>query len=453
MGVIPAAKKSQQWPFNVKRFPFYYGWVVLVVGTMGMMAAVPGSPPGLSVFIDPMLSDLRLSRDTFSLAYTIGTLMAGIAAPFAGWAIDHYGVRGVATFTFLGLGLVLILTAFIPSVHAAIGGSAVNGMGGFLLVLIAFGGMRDMGVAFGMTVCRTMIFRWFAERRNLAAIINGIVLSLSFSSAPVLLNIIANRVGTQATWMVLGLLFAIGMTLVALIFFRDSPEACGVTIEKAKNAKDSRDTDIPEHLSFTARQALRTSAFWAINLAIATHAIIGTGSAFHIVSLAGESDILRDAALKLFLPISMVNIASTLFFGWYSRRCPMRLLVLVLVAAQALTLMGLLYFGENYGRLLFTLGSGIGWGTFGILINVPWPRFFGRKHLGSINGYVSGITILTSGLGPYLFGLSKATSGSFDPAIWLCIAATPLCLLAALTVRNPNATRNRLRRTAVIIGD
>jgi MFS transporter, OFA family, oxalate/formate antiporter len=431
-------KSIQLWPFDVRRLPFYYGWVILVVGTLGMMAAVPGSPPGLSVFIDPMLADLRLSRDTFSLAYTLGTILAGLAAPFAGWAIDRYGVRGVAFFTYLGLGGVLIFTAFIPVIHAGMGGVDINGTSAFLLVLIAFGGMRIMGVAFGMTVCRTMIFRWFAERRNLAAIVNGIVLSLSFSSAPVLLNFVAIGVGIKVTWLILGIGFAVIMTLIALLFYRDSPEACEVAIQKAKNSKDSRDKDIPEHLAFTARRALKTSAFWAINLAIATHAIIGTGSAFHIVSLASEGGIARDAALKLFLPISIVNIASTLFFGWYSRRCPVRLMVLVLVAAQALTLMGLLYFSNGFGRLLFTLGSGIGWGTFGILINVPWPRFFGRKHLGSINGYVSGITILTSGLGPYVFGLSKAMSGSFEPAIWLCIAATPFCLLAAMIVRNPS---------------
>jgi OFA family oxalate/formate antiporter-like MFS transporter len=429
--------KYQQWPFNVRRIPIFYGWVVLVVGTLGMMAAVPGSPPGLSVFIDPMLAELRLSRDRFSLAYTIGTVMAGIVAPFAGWTVDRYGARVVAAITFSGLGLMLIFTAFVPHIHKLLGDTAINGASGFLLVLIAFGGMRVMGVAFGMTACRTMIFRWFTERRNLAAIINGIVLSLSFSSAPVLLNLIANRVGTQATWLMLGLLFAVGMTLLALIFFRESPEACGLSIEKATHTKNNHDTDIPEHLAFTARQALCTATFWAINLAIATHAVIGTGSAFHIVSLAAENDIFRDAALKLFLPISLVNIASTLFFGWYSRRCPVRFLVLMLVAAQALTLLGLFYFGTPFGKISFIIGSGIGWGIFGILINVPWPRFFGRKHLGAINGYVSGITILTSGLGPYLFGLSKATTGSFDAAIVLCIALTPICLLAALIVHNP----------------
>jgi len=41
-------------PFSVQSWPGYYGWVILFFGTLGMVAAIPGSPPGMSVFSNGM---------------------------------------------------------------------------------------------------------------------------------------------------------------------------------------------------------------------------------------------------------------------------------------------------------------------------------------------------------------------------------------------------------------
>ena len=76
--------------------PVFYGYVILLVGTLGIWASVPGQTIGVSVFTDPVKDALGLSRNQFSNAYMIGTLMSALAIGRAGIWFDRYGARYVA---------------------------------------------------------------------------------------------------------------------------------------------------------------------------------------------------------------------------------------------------------------------------------------------------------------------------------------------------------------------
>ena len=57
--------------------------------------------------------------------------------------------------------------------------------------------------------------------------------------------------------------------------------------------------------------------------------------------------------------------------------------------------------------MLVISGFGISGGLYACLIIVAWPRFYGRKHLGSINGFYMGVQVFASAIGPPLFGISE----------------------------------------------
>lgn len=423
-------------PFNVKRWPGYYGWAILVFGTIGMIAAVPGSPPGMAVFIDAMMVALDISRANFSLAYTFGTIAAGLAAPLAGRLIDRWGARRTSCLSFFFLGLILIYTGSLERVHQWTGGSERFSWLPFFLVFSAFAGIRLAGVSFAMTACRSMVFRWFEGRRGWAAAVNGVVLSLSFSSAPLLLNGLIIRFDWQMTWIVIGIVFMTLMTAMACLFFRDSPESCGVEVEQARE-KPNQPARVQVVHDFTGPEAIRTFAFWVLAAGLALNALIGTGISFHIVAIAEGEGLGRSQAIAIFLPIAIFHVTTTLCLGAISERIKLKFVLILMVAAQALALMGIANLGDSAWRLLHIVGSGIGWGCFGVLINLPWARFFGRQHLGAINGWVTAVTVITSALGPYVFGLSNAAFGSFAPAILLALLFCPVCLVAALFADNP----------------
>ena len=424
-------------PFDVRQWPGYYGWVILVFGTLGMVAAVPGSPPGMSVFIDGMMQSLDLSRANFSLAYTCGTIAAGLAAPFVGGWVDRLGARWMGMLSFAGLGLVLLFTGSLDRIVVPLSDFFPGTTLPFVLVFAAFAGIRLAGVSFAMTTCRSMVFRWFEGRRGWAAAINGVALSLSFSSAPILLNGLIGVLDWQRTWLALGCLFLFGMSTLAYVFFRDSPESCGVAVERGGEGGGGVRTRLPVVRDFTSREALGTTAFWIFAAGLALNALIGTGISFHLLALAEAKGLARAEAVRVFLPIAIFHIGTTLTLGVVAERVRLKYVLILMVLGQTLGLLGVANLGDPFWRWIYIVGSGVGWGCFGVLINLPWPRFFGRRHLGAINGWVTGATVITSALGPYVFGLSAQLTGSFATAILFVFLMCPAVLLAAAFADNP----------------
>jgi len=67
-------KRYPDKPFAPSRLPFFYGWVILVAGTIGILMSIPGQTMGVSVFTENLLADLDIERNNLSLAYLVGTL-------------------------------------------------------------------------------------------------------------------------------------------------------------------------------------------------------------------------------------------------------------------------------------------------------------------------------------------------------------------------------------------
>jgi len=42
-------------PFSPARLPFFYGWIILFAGIIGMLMSVPGQTVGVSAFTEDLL--------------------------------------------------------------------------------------------------------------------------------------------------------------------------------------------------------------------------------------------------------------------------------------------------------------------------------------------------------------------------------------------------------------
>ncbi len=71
-------------PFPPSKIPFFYGWVILAAGVIGILMSIPGQTMGVSVFTENLLSDLQINRNNLSLAYLVGTLTSGLLITKAG---------------------------------------------------------------------------------------------------------------------------------------------------------------------------------------------------------------------------------------------------------------------------------------------------------------------------------------------------------------------------------
>jgi hypothetical protein len=77
----------------------------------------PGQTAGVSVFVDPMMTSLDLTRSQVSTAYLVGTLGGALAMPRVGRLIDDRGAR--LTMAIVGGAFGTVLAAMGEGAQAA----------------------------------------------------------------------------------------------------------------------------------------------------------------------------------------------------------------------------------------------------------------------------------------------------------------------------------------------
>src|SRR5690625_5969398 len=76
----------------------------------------PGQTAAISVFTDPLIAELGISRNALSTSYLIGTLGGAGAMPLVGRALDRFGVGRTMTVIAAVFGAVLIGLSFVTGI-------------------------------------------------------------------------------------------------------------------------------------------------------------------------------------------------------------------------------------------------------------------------------------------------------------------------------------------------
>jgi len=426
-------------PFAPRNVPFFYGWLILGVGTMGTVSSIPGQTMGVSVFTDYLIEALGLSREGLAMAYMTGTITSSFILPFGGRWIDRLGARAIMVIMTIALGVSLcalgVSDRLLRAATTIFGeGSAV--VSAAVIGFLVFLAVRFFGQGMIAMVPRVMIGKWFHRRRGLAAGVSGVIVSAGFALSPKILDVLINHFGWRSACFVLAGALSFGMGTIALIFYRDNPEECGLTpdgIIEDEHGEQSR----RKVRDFTLAEARKNFAFWVFSLGLGTQGLIITAVTFNLVAIGEEAGIPREEVFNLFLPMPLFSVTSNLIGGWLSDKIKLNKLLLVMMAMQAVGTTALLFFDTTLGFWLTVGGYGISGGLFGCLVTVTWPRFFGIQHLGAISGLNMSIMVFSSAIGPYLFAKVEAMTGSFQGATAGCILLPVAIFVAALFAHNP----------------
>lgn len=442
-------------PFRPASLPFFYGWVVLGASTLGIVMSVPGQTMGVSVFADHLLEATGLTRLQLSNAYLVGTIASGLALPFGGSLVDRVGVRRMIVLSSLGLAAML---AFLASADAMISWLSTRqtllpaSALAMAVLAVGFTGLRFTGQGMLTLTSRTMVGRWFEKKRGLVAAVSGPFVSFSFASAPLLLSFWIGRSGWRGAWLEMAVVVAVVMGGLGWLLFRDTPEECGLHVDggadprpdatRIEPSADARiaDGDATPSIGsgdFTRPEALRTAAFWLVTLAIGSQAMVGTGITFHIVNLGAEMGLDETDAVSIFLPIAVVSALIGLLAGAAVDRYPIRRLIMVMMAAQTVMFSAMAHFADPVLRLAAVAGWGIASGFYGPLTVAAIPNFFGRTHLGAIQGAMMSSIVIASALGPSALAALRDAFDSYAPGLYAMVALPLLVFAAAPLTPDP----------------
>ena len=383
----------------------FYGWWIVGAGFLVNTANGGLVFHAFGTYVVLLEDDFGWSRTTFALAFALQRVESGLLGPVEGWAIDRFGPRKVMT-----TGLVIFALGFFAF-------SQINSIATFYaaFLLIALG--SALGSFLPVTVA---VVNWFSARRAFALA----MVSMGFAAGGLLqpgVVALLESIGWRSMAVASGVfILVVGIPLATLV--RHRPEDYGM---RPDGAPATAEESAPE-TGFTARQALRTRAFWFIALGHGSSLLVIGAVMVHFVAHVEELgySLSYAATMIMVMTISMV-IGQTFIGGMLGDRVNKRLTIVIALFAQAMSLLLLAYATNQAMVLAFVVINGSAMGTRGPLVQAIRADYFGRQSFGTIMGFSSLVMMTGMIAGPVIAGVSYDTSGSYE------FGFTLLAILAA----------------------
>ncbi|MDP6406954.1 MAG: MFS transporter [Alphaproteobacteria bacterium] len=402
---------------------FFYGWAILAVAAISFFASGPGQSHTFSVFIAPLSRDLGMAQTSITLAYGVATLVAALGLPHMGKLVDRYGVWRVMIVVSLLLGL------------ACVGFGTVVGI---ITLALVFAALRFLGQGSLMLFCANLVAQWFHQKRGFAMSIMALGFSASIALHPPLVQWLVDSVGWRQAWLWLGIMtWAILLPLV-LLLVHNKPEDCSLLPDGAVADDAAGEGAAAAEAGLTLKQAIRTPAFWIISAGLFTPASLVTALFFFQVSIFQSQGLSQQVAAQIFTVSGVTMVVAMPFFGRILDRFPTQYVfsgALLLLSVSMITasladnvatamIYGALFGANNAANITF--------------FSYMWARYFGRKHLGSVQGAGQMIGVAGASVGPLPFGLAFDLSGSYIGTLQ-GLALVPVgCAVLALFLRTPS---------------
>lgn len=376
--------------------------LMLVGGTI--VAVSMGIRQSFGVFLQPVVTDLELTRTAFGLTIAIQNLIWGLAQPFAGMLTDKYG-----SYRMLVLSSLLYIAGLVLTAHTST-------EAGLHLSLGMMVGLAMSGTTF--TVVLSAIGRLVPpEKRSLAFGIVSAGGSIGMFTFVPLGQLFIGLYGWSTAFLVLAGCVTI-VPLLSLIFQRQSRE----------------DAPVPDRPEETLSQALRSagahSGYLLLNCGFLVCGFHVAFIATHLPAFLNDSAISPMRAAFALGLIGVFNILGTYLAGFYGGRYRKKYLLSGLYLGRALVIAVFIALPlSDLSVMLFAAAMGLLWlGTIPLTSGLV-AEIFGVRYGGTLFGIVFFSHQIGSFLGAWLGGYLFETTGSYT-LMWQL--AVLLGIIAAL---------------------
>ena len=409
----------------------YYGWRVLLVAAAAMVGTLPGRTQGLGLITEPLLRDLQLDRVTYATLNFWATMIGSLGAIGIGQLLDRFGSRIVLTAVVTVVGLATLLTGSASSLAALAAG----------VTLTRAFGQRALSV-----VSLAIVGHWFVRTIDRAMAIYSVVLSVGFMLAFPLVGMMVQQWGWRPAWLTVGAALMLALAPAGWAIVRRTPESIGLqpdgdavsAVNRDGVIGGQRDQPLSGH---TWMQALLTPAFWVFALGTALYGLVASGIGLFNESILAERGFGADVYYRSLVATALAALVGNFGAGWLAARvAPERLLAASLLILTG-GLAGLPHVRTMAQVMAWAIAMGLGGGIVMVLFFSIWPRAFGRRHLGRIQGAAQALTVIASASGPLLLAWCVASTGSYAAMFRILAAMIGALGLSALWVAVPHGDR------------
>ena len=349
-----------------------------------------------------ILSEQRgWSKTALSGAAALQSVETAILGPALGWLLDRFGPRAMVQ-----VGMLVFGSGFLML-------SQIDTIGGFYASAVMMAVGVSLGGYFPLTVA---LIQWFERYRARALSIMSMGLALGGVMVPVVAWCMATY-GWRATAFGSGIIImTLGLPLARMIRWR--PQDHGLNVDGLPPIPDTVGGDatvgFPVRTEFSARQALRTRAFWLLALGHGFALLVVTAVNVHAITHMKEGlgySVTQAAFFIMVLTFGQV-IGVTLS-ATIGDRFEKRFLAALCMLGHMLGLLLLTYATHPAQVAAFAILHGMAWGLRGPLMQSIRADYFGRNAIGMILGLSSVIIALGQIAGPMVAGILADLTGNY----------------------------------------
>ena len=409
---------------NYVNAKFFYGWIIVGIANIGIFSSGPGQSHTFSVFVEPISQDLQLSSASIASAYGLATLIAAFLLPYMGKIIDRYGAR-----------VSLIIISIILGVSCIFFGAASN----FLMLTVGFGFLRFFGQGSLMLGCANLVSQWFDSKRGFAMSLMALGFGMSMAIHPPVSQFLIDQYGWKYAWIILGISTWIIMVPALFILAWNNPENIGLKPDGVKKSNIKNDeVDTIEGLNLT--EALKENSFYILAAMWFGMAMLVTTLHFYQVTILTNQGITTEFAASLFTVSAFAMVVFMPLVGKFFDNFPTKYVLATGLLINSISLISITYSNNDAYSLFYAVSFGINNAFSMTMFGYIWPRYFGRKHLGSIQGTGQMIGVIGASLGPLPVGFAIDYLGSSLITIrYLSVYPIIMAVIIIMFLKSPSS--------------
>lgn len=405
--------------------PIFYGWWMVAAGAGIQFIQAALIQQSFGAYVPVLHEDRGWSKTELSGAAALQSVEVAALAPLLGWVIDRFGSQGMIRIGVLVFGAGLMLLSLADS----------------LLVFYCAFLVMALGTSLsGFFPLNTALIQWFEKKRARALSAMTLGVALGGMAVPAVawsLTVFGWRPTAFGSGVIAIML---GWPLARMI--RGRPENHGETVDGEPAYPSPTGAARPGAAQpaqdFTAREALRTPAFWLIALGHSFALIVVMGVGVHAISHMKEGLGYSIAAASLVITLlTLSQVGGILIGGTIGDRFDKRIIAAVCMLLHAAGLLFLTYATSTAMVVAFALMHGTAWGVRGPLMHAIRADYFGRRAIGTIIGLSMLILLVGTVSGPMIAGILADITGDYRAGFTILAFLAGLGSVFFLLVKRP----------------
>ena len=404
----------------------FYGWWIVLVGTVILFVSSGIGFYGHGVILDPLRILHGWSKATISSAVTLFFFTNGIMGLIIGRQIDRYGPKWL-----LIIGSLIIGTSFVLLVHIK-------------TVWQLFAVYFIMALGFSCTSLvpiNTVITNWFIRKRGFAMSLTNTGLSAGGIILVPMASYLITRWGLAIALPVLGAIYGV-VVIISTFFIKRRPSDVNQFpdgMPPEAGASDSHASVISyssQMRVWTRLQAARTVAFWSIVIAFFLALTGQIAFLVHQISFLSQYLGISGAATAVSITAG-ASIIGRLWLGTFVDRCDKRYVIMVCFLIQGIAVFTLAHFQHVAILYLGTLAFGLTMGSIIMLLSLITGECFGLVSFATVSGLAGVFTMSGAAFGPSIAGFIFDATGSYQMAFTIFAAMSVAAILVIYFAKPP----------------